>query len=153
MSDKHPLKEKVQDEVEKAIKVMFDDPVPKTAEIAHKAALEAIQAKQLPPDEAVRQATHGAMSALFLSERDIVRSLVREQEGTLRLRVEDLMTTGVATCQLDDTMESAMETMTSGHFRHLPVVTADGTLDGIVSLGDLVKLRLAELEEQLAASS
>ena len=89
----------------------------------------------------------------IISERDIVRSLVREQEGTLRLRVEDLMTTGVATCQLDDTMESAMETMTSGHFRHLPVVTADGTLDGIVSLGDLVKLRLAELEEQLAASS
>ena len=48
----------------------------------------------------------------IISERDIVRSLVREQEGTLRLRVEDLMTTGVATCQLDDTMESAMETMT-----------------------------------------
>jgi CBS domain-containing protein len=85
----------------------------------------------------------------IISERDVVRSLVREQEGTLRLRVEDLMTSNVATCLNDDSIESAMETMTSGHFRHLPVVTADGVLDGIVSLGDLVKVRLRELEEQL----
>jgi len=84
----------------------------------------------------------------IISERDIVRNLVREQEGTLRLRVEDLMTENVSTCALSDSVDSAMETMTAGHFRHLPVVDAHGHIYNIVSLGDLVRARLDELEAQ-----
>jgi len=82
----------------------------------------------------------------IISERDIVRNLVREQEGTLRLRVEDLMTESVTTCKPTDTIDSAMDIMTAGHFRHLPVVNAAGHLQNVVSLGDLVRARLDELE-------
>ena len=82
----------------------------------------------------------------ILSERDVVRHLGREQEGTLRLRVEDLMTERVETCRLDDSIESTMAKMVEGRFRHMPVATDDGSLCGIVSLGDLVFARLKELE-------
>jgi CBS domain-containing protein len=84
----------------------------------------------------------------ILSERDVVRHLAREQEGTLRLRVEDLMTENVQVCQLSDDIESTMGTMVAGRFRHMPVVTAENTLCGMVSLGDLVFARLSELEKQ-----
>lgn len=84
----------------------------------------------------------------IISERDVVRHLVLEHEGTLRVSVEDLMTEQVSTCQLDDEIEEAMEVMTVGHFRHLPIVTAQNELCGIVSLGDLVDTRLRELEAQ-----
>lgn len=84
----------------------------------------------------------------ILSERDVVRHLAREQEGTLRLRVEDLMTEDVMVCRLTDQIEVTMATMISGRFRHMPVVNADGALCGMVSLGDLVFARLSELEKQ-----
>lgn len=84
----------------------------------------------------------------IMSERDIVRHLAREQEGTLRLKVEDLMTAKVSTCALDAPINDVMTTMTKGRFRHMPVVNADGELHGIVSMGDLVKARLDELEAQ-----
>ena len=84
----------------------------------------------------------------ILSERDVVRHLAREQEGTLRLRVEDLMTEDVKVCRLTDQIESTMARMVSGRFRHMPVVAADNTLCGMVSLGDLVFARLTELETQ-----
>lgn len=57
----------------------------------------------------------------IISERDVVRHLAQEQEGTLRVRVEDLMTENVSTCQLDDDLEATMGTMTDGHFRHMPI--------------------------------
>ena len=82
----------------------------------------------------------------ILSERDVVRHLGREQEGTLRLRVEDLMTRDVKVAQLDDLIEPAMAQMIDGRFRHMPIVGDDGGLCGIVSLGDLVFARLRELE-------
>lgn len=81
----------------------------------------------------------------IISERDIVRHLAAEQEGTLRLKVEDLMTEAVITCALDDDVEATMGVMTSRRFRHMPVAD-DGSLVGIVSLGDLVTARLRELE-------
>ncbi len=84
----------------------------------------------------------------IISERDVVRHLVLEHEGTLRVNVEDLMTEDVLTCQLDDEIEVAMEVMTTGRFRHLPIVTEKNELCGIVSLGDLVDTRLRELEAQ-----
>ena len=84
----------------------------------------------------------------IISERDVVRHLAREQEGTLRLKVEDLMTENVSTCQLGDDLEATMAVMTAGRFRHMPIVTAQNELCGIVSLGDLVDARLQELEAQ-----
>ncbi len=90
----------------------------------------------------------GSSIAGIISERDVVRHLAREQEGTLRLRVEELMTENVSTCGLDDDAGSAMTVMTDGHFRHMPVVADDGSLCGIVSLGDIATARLRELEGQ-----
>ena len=82
----------------------------------------------------------------IISERDIVRHLAREQEGTLRLKVEDLMTEKVSTCQLSTPIDDVMALMTKGRFRHAPIVDDAGALCGIISLGDMVKARLVELE-------
>ena len=95
---------------------------------------------------AVVVSADGQLISGIISERDIVRHLAAEQEGTLRLKVEELMTENVSTCTADDDAWEAMATMTAGRFRHMPVVTATGGLTGIVSLGDLVKARLTELE-------
>lgn len=82
----------------------------------------------------------------IISERDVVRHLAREQEGTLRLKVEDLMTENVLTCHLDDDLEATMLVMTNGRFRHMPVVDSNNDLCSIISLGDLVGARLEALE-------
>lgn len=82
----------------------------------------------------------------IISERDVIRHLAREQEGTLRVKVEDLMTENVTTCQLDDDLEATMLVMTNGRFRHMPVVNSSNELCGLVSLGDLVSARLQDLE-------
>ena len=84
----------------------------------------------------------------IMSERDVVRHLAAEQEGTLRLRVEELMTHSVTTCSRDDDANAVMAVMTEGRFRHAPILDHQGRLAGIVSLGDLVKARLVELESQ-----
>lgn len=86
----------------------------------------------------------------ILSERDIVRALARRGAAALDAPVADHMTRGVTTCQRHDTIERCMELMTEGRFRHLPVVEA-GRLAGIVSIGDVVKARLAAAEEEAAA--
>ena len=88
----------------------------------------------------------------IISERDVVRHLAREQEGTLRVPVEDLMTENVVTCRLGDSLEATMGTMTAGRFRHMPVVDDDGGLTSLVSLGDLVIARLDFLESELDRS-
>ena len=93
----------------------------------------------------------GAMINGIISERDIVRHLAREQEGTLRLKVEDLMTENVSTCQLGSSIDDVMALMTEGRFRHAPIVDDSGALCGIISLGDMVKARLVELEEKAIA--
>ncbi|MCP3910441.1 MAG: CBS domain-containing protein [Actinomycetia bacterium] len=85
----------------------------------------------------------------IISERDVVRHLAQEQEGTLRVPVEELMTQNVRTCQLDDDLEATMAVMTAGHFRHMPIVTEGGDLLGIISLGDLVNARLVHLDAEL----
>ena len=79
----------------------------------------------------------------ILSERDVVRGLAGGAE-VLQRRVRDLMATDVSTCHGRSDIEELMGTMTSGRFRHLPVV-ADGDLCGIVSIGDVVKARIDEL--------
>ncbi|HAS11141.1 MAG TPA: histidine kinase [Acidimicrobiaceae bacterium] len=79
----------------------------------------------------------------ILSERDIVRGLSEGAE-VLQRRVRDLMATDVSTCTGRSGVEELMTTMTTGRFRHLPVV-ADGELCGIISIGDVVKARIDEL--------
>ncbi len=81
----------------------------------------------------------------ILSERDIVRGLATQGVGVLDAPVASLMTTTVATCVLDDGIDTLMATMTEQRVRHLPVVDGD-RLVGIVSIGDVVKHRLEELQ-------
>ena len=92
----------------------------------------------------------GKTIAGIISERDIVRSLAEEHEWTLRLRVDDLMTKSVVTCAPNDTVDSLMSLMTANRIRHVPVVEA-GELLGIVSIGDVVNIRLQELEAEASA--
>ena len=79
------------------------------------------------------------------SERDVVRVLGRDGPGALETRVADTMTRAVTTCAPEDTIQSVMEKMTSGRFRHVPVVSG-GRVLGVVSIGDVVKRRLNDLE-------
>jgi CBS domain-containing protein len=86
----------------------------------------------------------GRLSGI-LSERDIVRALAEHGTAALTLSVGQVMTRNVATCGEDETIASIMERMTTGKFRHMPVVTKD-TLVGLVSIGDVVKQRVEEIE-------
>ncbi len=82
----------------------------------------------------------------ILSERDIVRSLDREGD-TLTTIVTDLMTRDVVSCAMTDDIADLMVLMTDRRIRHLPVLT-DGEMVGLVSIGDVVKARLAQLEDE-----
>lgn len=83
----------------------------------------------------------------IISERDVVRGLAAHGEKLLEMRVSDLMTRDVKTCSPDAKITEIMSIMTKGRFRHIPV-EADGKLTGIISIGDVVKHRLEELEEE-----
>jgi len=87
----------------------------------------------------------GKRLAGILSERDIVHALAEQGAGLLTQTVDSLMTRKVITCLPEDTVSDLMARMTQHRFRHLPVVK-DGTLLGIVSIGDLVKNRIEEVE-------
>jgi CBS domain-containing protein len=87
----------------------------------------------------------GATVDGIVSERDIVRQLARFGTGAVKLTVADVMTTDVTTCSPDTTVDELSELMTQHRIRHVPVV-ADGRLVGIVSIGDVLKTRLDELE-------
>jgi CBS domain-containing protein len=82
-----------------------------------------------------------------LSERDILHALARRAADALTLRVSDVMTSPVITCDPDDTVEHVMEVMTDNRFRHLPVVRR-GSLLGVVSIGDVVKCRIDETRQE-----
>lgn len=81
----------------------------------------------------------------ILSERDIVRGLREHGGALLTSPVAEVMTHHVATCRPDDTVAGAMAQMTRGRYRHLPVLDG-GVLIGLVSIGDLVKHRVREME-------
>jgi CBS domain-containing protein len=86
----------------------------------------------------------------IVSERDIVRALAERGERALDEPVGQVMTRKVVTCTSAETIGVIMERMTARKFRHVPVVE-DGQLVGIVSIGDVVKHRLHEIEHESAA--
>lgn len=83
----------------------------------------------------------------ILSERDITRGLAEHGADVLTMSADQIMTANVVTCQPDDGVDRLMEKMTTGRFRHLPVVEK-GKMVGIVSIGDIVKSRLEQLEAE-----
>jgi CBS domain-containing protein len=86
----------------------------------------------------------------ILSERDIVRAFAASGPAALDQQVGQVMTRKVMTCSEAETVSSLMERMTQGKFRHLPVVER-GRLAGIISIGDVVKYRLEEMEKESSA--
>lgn len=86
----------------------------------------------------------------ILSERDIVRAVAELGAGALESPISAHMTRAVKTCADADALRSIMERMTAGRFRHMPVVDR-GRLVGIISIGDVVKNRLGELEAEASA--
>jgi CBS domain-containing protein len=119
----------------------------------------------LPPDhtiaEAVRTLAEKRIGAVLitakdgslagiLSERDVVRALAQDGAAALDHPVSRHMTAKVETAHESDTIPRMMERMTIGKFRHLPVVE-EGKVVGIISIGDVVKYRLAEMEAETQA--
>ncbi len=86
----------------------------------------------------------------ILSERDIVRALAERGSAALNEPVGQVMTREVKTCSENDPISDLMGRMTMGKFRHMPVVD-QGKLAGIVSIGDVVKYRVEEIEHESEA--
>ncbi|WOC17128.1 CBS domain-containing protein [Pseudochrobactrum sp. MP213Fo] len=86
----------------------------------------------------------------ILSERDIVRACANHGMQALKLPVSKAMTTKVLHCKPQDTVHYVMEMMTRHRFRHLPVVNDAGDLAGIISIGDVVKKRIEQAEQEAA---
>lgn len=80
-----------------------------------------------------------------LSERDLVRGLAKHGPAVLEMRVASVMSKGVPVCAPASTIKDAMAEMTRSRHRHLPVVEG-GVLRGLISIGDVVKHRLEEME-------
>jgi CBS domain-containing protein len=92
----------------------------------------------------------GKRVAGILSERDIVHAIAERGRQALDEPLAQTMTRDVATCGPDEEINSLMERMTDGKFRHMPVVKG-GKLAGIVSIGDIVKQRVDEMERESEA--
>lgn len=94
--------------------------------------------------------TSDGQVAGIVSERDVVRAISGGGGAILSEPVSQFMTKRVVTCAKEDTVSELMSSMTAGRFRHLPVVE-DGRLAGIISIGDVVKERIAEAEQEAQA--
>ena len=94
--------------------------------------------------------TDGATVDGIVSERDIVRKIAEHGAAALNMSIGDAMTRDVVTCTRKDSLQDLMSTMSGRRIRHLPVVE-DGQLCGMVSIGDVVKLRLEEVESEAEA--
>jgi CBS domain-containing protein len=86
----------------------------------------------------------------LVSERDVVRALAAERGEALHRTAREIMTSPVITIAPQESVNAAMELMTDRRIRHLPVVE-EGRLVGLVSIGDLVKQRIAEVEQEALA--
>ena len=114
-------------------------PLATAAEAADTLRLHGVGALVVSPD--------GSAILGVISERDLVRALAERGGHILHESVTELMTSDVVTCAPEDSLEEIMRTMTSSRIRHLPV-TVNGRLSGIVSIGDVVKWRLSQLEDE-----
>lgn len=123
----------------KGDKVVTARPESTIATIIHVMKIEAIGAVVISRD--------GRRIDGIVSERDVVRGLVAHGGELLALPVTDVMTKQVRTCDIDANVEDVMVEMTRSRIRHLPV-TREGKLCGIVSIGDVVKNRLDDLETE-----
>jgi CBS domain-containing protein len=86
----------------------------------------------------------------IISERDLIRAIAERGAAALALTVADVMTRTVVACQETSELDELMEMMTKGRFRHMPVIE-DGALVGIISIGDVVKYHVAEVEMEVSA--
>ena len=86
----------------------------------------------------------------IVSERDVVREIARAGSKVLKEPVETCMTKNVVSCRECDTIDRLMAEMTAHRFRHMPVIDR-GRLVGLVSIGDVVRMRIAEAEMEAAA--
>ncbi len=91
----------------------------------------------------------GTIAGVF-SERDLVRAITTDGNAALNNPISAYMTRAVVTAGMQDTLDSLMERMTGRRIRHLPVVE-DGQLKGIISIGDIVKAKIAESEFEAKA--
>lgn len=105
------------------------------------AAAEVLSAKRIG---AVIVSPDGARVAGILSERDIVRELGRRGAACLSDTVDGLMTARIVSCAQADQTDEVLQKMTDGRFRHMPVMDGD-VMVGLISIGDVVKARMAEL--------
>jgi len=86
----------------------------------------------------------------IVSERDIVRELARSGAACLEKSVTSIMTSKVVTCREQDAINDVMVRMTSGKFRHMPVMEGD-SLIAVISIGDVVKQRISQIESEANA--
>ena len=93
----------------------------------------------------------GRRIAGIISDRGITWAIAERGAGVVKERVRTVMTERVITCRAGDTVGKLMAIMTERRIRHIPVVDAAGALSGIISIGDVVKHRLGELEEEAGA--
>ena len=110
-------------------------------------AVEVLAAKRIG---AVIISSDGAIVDGILSERDIVRALGTRGVACLDVQIQDLMTAAVIGCHPEDTAISVLEKMTDGRFRHMPVIEANRMI-GVISIGDVVKARITEVQAENAA--
>ena len=87
----------------------------------------------------------------IVSERDVVRAMPGKLDQLIGMHVRDIMTVDVHTCTADSTVAELMKMMTELRIRHVPVVDADGALISIVSIGDVVKNHVNELDSERQA--
>lgn len=81
----------------------------------------------------------------IVSERDVVRAIAAKGADALSIPVSNIMTASVITCEESNTIDQVMGKMTDGRFRHMPVAR-DGRLGGLISIGDVVKAKIAQVE-------
>ena len=91
---------------------------------------------------------NGSTIGGILSERDVVRALAAHGGSTLGRAVSTAMSEDVVTCTAGDTVDQLMAMMTDRRIRHVPVTDESGSLVGIISIGDVVKARLGQLEHE-----
>ena len=92
----------------------------------------------------------GKDAAGVISERDIVREIGLRGTGLLKDKVKTIMSSNVICCAEEETADQVLTKMTNGRFRHMPVLS-NGEMIGLISIGDVVKARLSELDMEKQA--